>query len=63
MLLGQSESVFRLRNVNIVDLYHLLNCATFFGYMTIFKYTYFPRTYSIEENMCAWRWSYDSVFK
>jgi hypothetical protein len=33
---GQSESVFRLHNVNIVDFYYLFNCATCFAHTTIF---------------------------
>jgi hypothetical protein len=45
-LVSQGKSVFRLRNVNIVGFYYLFNCATYFGHTTIFKYTYFPRTYS-----------------
>jgi hypothetical protein len=44
----QGDGVFRLRNVNIVGLYYLFNCDTCFGHSTIFKYTYFPRTYSID---------------
>jgi hypothetical protein len=47
-VLGQGESVFRLRNFNIVGFYYLFNCATCFGYTTIFGCTYFPRTYSID---------------
>jgi hypothetical protein len=35
----QSESVFRLRNVNIVGFLHLFYCATRFGPRTIFKYS------------------------
>jgi hypothetical protein len=44
-------SVFRLRNVNIVGFYYLFNCATCFGHTTIFKHTYFPRTYSIDNGI------------
>jgi hypothetical protein len=47
------ESVFRLRNVNIIGFYYLFNCAKCFGHMAIFKYTYFPRTYSID-NGSVW---------
>jgi hypothetical protein len=36
---SQGESVFRLRNFNVVGFYYLFNCATCFGHMTIFKYT------------------------
>jgi hypothetical protein len=43
----QGESVFRLRNFNIVGFYYLFNCATCFGHTTIFEHTYFHRTYSI----------------
>jgi hypothetical protein len=39
-MLCQGESVFRLRNVNIVYFYYLFNCATCVGHMTILKYTY-----------------------
>jgi hypothetical protein len=42
----QGESVFRVHNFNIVGFYYLFNCATCFGHTTIFKYTYFQRTYS-----------------
>jgi hypothetical protein len=34
------ESVFRLRNFNIVGFYYLCNCATCLGHTTIFKYTH-----------------------
>jgi hypothetical protein len=44
----QGEGVFRLRNVNIVGLYYLFNCATCFGLSTIFMHTYFSSTYSID---------------
>jgi hypothetical protein len=47
-LQDQGEGVFRLRNVNIVGFYYLFNCATSFGHTTIFKYTCFPRNYSID---------------
>jgi hypothetical protein len=37
----QGESVFRLRNFNIVGFYYLFNCATCFGHTTIlWKYVY-----------------------
>jgi hypothetical protein len=39
-------SVFRLRNLIIVGFYYLFTCATCFGHTTIFKYLYFPMTYS-----------------
>jgi hypothetical protein len=45
---NQGECIFRLCNANIVGFYYLFNCATCFGHMTIFKHTYFPRTYSID---------------
>jgi hypothetical protein len=39
--------LFRLRNVSIVGVCYLLNCATCFGHTTIFKQnTYFPKTYN-----------------
>jgi hypothetical protein len=38
----QGESVFRLRDFNILGFLHLFYCATCFGPRTIFKYTYFP---------------------
>jgi hypothetical protein len=38
----RGESVFCLRNFNIVGFYYLFNCATYFGHTTILKYTYFP---------------------
>jgi hypothetical protein len=37
---NQGESVFRLRNFNILEFYYLFNCATCFGHTTIFKYTF-----------------------
>jgi hypothetical protein len=45
---GQGECVFRLCNFNIVGTYYFFNCATCFGHTTIFRNTYFPRTYSID---------------
>jgi hypothetical protein len=48
ILCDQGESVFVLHNINIAGFYYLFNCATCFGYTTIFKYTHFPRTYSID---------------
>jgi hypothetical protein len=47
-VLDQGESVFLLRNFNIVGFYYLFNCATCFGHTTIFMHTYFLRTYSID---------------
>jgi hypothetical protein len=44
----QGESVFRLRNVNVVGFYYLFNCATCFGNTTIFRHAYFPMTYSTD---------------
>jgi hypothetical protein len=44
----QGDGVFSLRNVNIVRFYYVFNCATCFGHTTIFKHTYFSRTYSID---------------
>jgi hypothetical protein len=38
----QGESVFRLRNFNIVGFLLFIYCATCFGTRTFFKHTYFP---------------------